>query len=138
MTESFSSFCLQNCDLTGCELQHANLRGSNLTGAILKEIVAPLHMSQTVNVTTVSIQVDGAHQQQAGQGQGQGPAQQPLQQQPPHHPPQQQRPHHQGAPTAQLQQPSGAGRDGGGGNGSRNGDQHVGHAQEQAQQQDNA
>lgn len=43
----------QNCDLTGCDLQHANLRGSNLAGAILEDITAPLHMSQTVNVTTV-------------------------------------------------------------------------------------
>ncbi len=42
----------QNCNLTGCDLQHANLRGSNLAGAILEDIRAPLHMSQTVNVTT--------------------------------------------------------------------------------------
>lgn len=52
----------QNCDLTGCDLEHANLRGSNLAGAILKDITAPLHMSQTVNVTTTtsSIQVPQA------------------------------------------------------------------------------
>lgn len=29
--------------------------GSNLAGAILEDITAPLHMSQTVNVTTISI-----------------------------------------------------------------------------------
>ncbi len=39
--------------MTGCDLQHANLRGSNLAGAVLVDITAPLHMSQTVNVTTV-------------------------------------------------------------------------------------
>ncbi len=43
----------QNSDLTGCDLQYANLRGSNLAGAVLEDITAPLHMSQTVNVTTV-------------------------------------------------------------------------------------
>lgn len=42
---------LQNCDMTGCDLQHANLRGSNLAGAIFHNIIAPLHMSQTVNVS---------------------------------------------------------------------------------------
>ncbi len=39
--------------MTGCDLQYANLRGSNLAGAVLEDITAPLHMSQTVNVTTV-------------------------------------------------------------------------------------
>ena len=56
-------FHAQNCDLTGCDLQHANLRGSNLAGAVLEDITAPLHMSQTVNVTTVhanSLLSDGA------------------------------------------------------------------------------
>lgn len=48
-------FSFQNCDLTGCDLQQTNLRGSNLAGAILEDIIAPLHMSQTVNVTTISI-----------------------------------------------------------------------------------
>lgn len=43
-----------NCDLTGCDLQHANLRGSNLAGAIFDDIIAPLHMSQTVNVTVAN------------------------------------------------------------------------------------
>lgn len=42
---------LENCDLTGSDLQHANLRGSNLAGVIFDNIIAPLHMSQTVNVT---------------------------------------------------------------------------------------
>lgn len=61
----------QNCDLTGCDLQQANLRGSNLAGAILEDIIAPLHMSQTVNVTTISIQGTAAPRAGAGAG-GQG------------------------------------------------------------------
>ena len=51
---SLSLLSLQNCDLTGCDLQHANLRGSNLAGAVFKNIIAPLHMSQTVNVNVSS------------------------------------------------------------------------------------
>lgn len=39
----------QNCDLTNSDLRDANLRGANLTGANFSDIVAPLHMSQTVN-----------------------------------------------------------------------------------------
>ena len=136
----------QNCDLTGCELQHANLRGSNLTGAILKEIVAPLHMSQTVNVTTVSSQPDGTPQQpppSLAAGHGHAPF--------PHHavPPAQvqlpQQPHHQhnrpGAspPHLQLPVPGGVG-DGGavGGIGNGNGisDLHTGSTQEQGSQED--
>lgn len=53
INRSVISLFTQNCDLTGCDLQHTNLRGSNLAGAILEDITAPLHMSQTVNVTTV-------------------------------------------------------------------------------------
>lgn len=40
--------------MTGCDLQHANLRGSNLAGAVFTNIIAPLHMSQTVNVSVSS------------------------------------------------------------------------------------
>lgn len=39
-----------NSDLRGCDLQHANLRGANLAGVNFDDIIAPLHMSQTVNV----------------------------------------------------------------------------------------
>ncbi|KAM5147734.1 LOW QUALITY PROTEIN: BTB/POZ domain-containing protein KCTD9-like [Callospermophilus lateralis] len=39
---------LENCDLSGCDLQEANLRGSNVKGAIFKEMLTPLHMSQSV------------------------------------------------------------------------------------------
>ena len=42
-------FVSQNCDLTNSDLRDANLRGANLTGANFSDIVAPLHMSQTVN-----------------------------------------------------------------------------------------
>ena len=48
---------VQNSDMTGCDLQHANLRGSNLAGAVFTNIVAPLHMSQTVNVSDSSASV---------------------------------------------------------------------------------
>jgi uncharacterized protein YjbI with pentapeptide repeats len=48
---------LENSDMTGCDLQHANLRGSNLAGAVFTNIVAPLHMSQTVNVSDSSASV---------------------------------------------------------------------------------
>ena len=123
MCVSSQFFCLQNCDLTGCELQHANLRGSNLTGAILKEI-PPLHMSQTVNVTTVSIQANGSQQHQHQQPQGQGPAvgapgqpQQPNVLQ--HH----QQPNQPGASPPHMP----------GGEGDIQGDQHIGNTQEQAQ-----
>ena len=43
--------------MTGCDLQHANLRGSNLAGAVFTNIIAPLHMSQTVNVSDSSASV---------------------------------------------------------------------------------
>ena len=65
-------FCpIQNCDLTACDLQQANLRGSNLAGAIFEDIKAPLHMSQTVNVTTISIQGTGGAGGGGAGGQGQ-------------------------------------------------------------------
>lgn len=51
-------------------MHQANLRGSNLAGAILEDIRAPLHMSQTVNVTTSSIQ--GAAQPAAAAAAGGG------------------------------------------------------------------
>jgi len=57
-------FVSQNCDLTGCDLQAANLRSSNLAGAILDDMVAPLHMSQTVNVTVSTTQPHAQGQQQ--------------------------------------------------------------------------
>ena len=132
---------LQNCDLTGCELQHANLRGSNLTGAILKEIVAPLHMSQTVNVTTVSSQVEGTPPVVPGQlHQGQGTPPNPSHAQVP-----QQQPHHHNQPGAsppQLQLLGSEGGAVGGGNsvrvvnGSADDNHHTGNAQEQANQRD--
>ena len=132
--------------MTGCELQHANLRGSNLTGAILKEIHGPLHMSQTVNVTTVSSQVDGAQTPAHGSAphhhsQGTAPAPAPPQQShpsvPPHH-------HHDsnqpGAPPLQL--PGDGSREGENVNVAQwngNDDHHnvTGNAQGQAQLHDN-
>ena len=132
---------LQNCDLTGCELQHANLRGSNLTGAILKEIVAPLHMSQTVNVTTVSSQADGMTQQApppsllaAGQGHASQHVPPPVQvQQLPQQP--HQRHNQPGASPPHVQLPGGGdgiGVDGAaGGMGNGISDRHTGSAQEQ-------
>ena len=52
--EGSLSLSPQNSDMTGCDLQHANLRGSNLGGAVFTNIIAPLHMSQTVNVSDLS------------------------------------------------------------------------------------
>ena len=65
----FTFLLSQNCDLTGCDLQHANLRGSNLAGTVLDNIVAPLHMSQTVNVTVSS--AHGQHSQDQSSDQSQ-------------------------------------------------------------------
>lgn len=35
-------------------MQHANLRGANLAGVNFDGIIAPLHMSQTVNVNVAA------------------------------------------------------------------------------------
>uniref|UniRef100_A0A8D2JWQ6 BTB domain-containing protein n=1 Tax=Theropithecus gelada TaxID=9565 RepID=A0A8D2JWQ6_THEGE len=39
---------LEKCDLSGCDLQEANLRRSNVKGARFEEMLAPLHMSQSI------------------------------------------------------------------------------------------
>ena len=84
-------------------------------------------MSQTVNVTTVSIQVNGSQQ---AQGQGTPPAQPQQPNVPQHH----QQPNQPGASPPHVQLPGA----GGGGEGDMNGgDQHIGNAQDQPQQQDN-